>query len=33
MGDVIVVLVEIDVLLFLSGFPSVTGWLADKIGI
>lgn len=33
MSDVLVVLVEIDVLLFLSGFSSVTGWLVDKLGI
>ena len=33
MGDIIIVLFEIDVLLFLTGSTSVLGWIVDHFNI
>lgn len=32
MGGVAIVLIELDILLFITSNPSILGWILDKIG-
>ena len=32
-SEVVEMVVEVDLILMLCGFPSISGWIADKLGL